>query len=624
MSSSDKLSEAQWRRAWRIITWAGFLGSTYYLLCIAGAPRVKYLTELEATPLSFGLISSLASFALAFQVLGSILANRVARRKPLWIALAMTHRLVFLALLLAPVMFGTPHLRIAWILFVLFCHDSLAQASVPIWFSWMADLVPKESMSRHWAARQRFITGATIGVMILIAVGFHHFETTNRVVLGFSILGIVGVVLGVVDILMFLAVPEPVHERPENVPWRKIVLQPIRDRDFRRFLTFMGFWHFAVFLAAPFFGLYIMEDLGYSVRTVQLLGTAAALGVVVSSHFWGLVCDVCGYRPVLQILSAAKAFTPAAYLLAPRNPSLGIVYFAVVWFVDGVLNSGVALAFQGPLLKSTPRRNRTMYLAAANFLAIGVMASVAPALSGYVIERVNSPGPAWDWLGGWNGYHVVFALSVLLRAASFPLAGRIVEPTAASAATVLKQAFSVTSFRASKWTHRLHDARREEGRVRAAAMLGALRNPMAVGELCGVLHDPSHAVRDAAADALGKIGSSEATQALVAALFDRESGIQSPAARALGHIGTTDALQALLRYLDDPKPVALFDTVDSLGRIGDDVAVLPLVCLFQEVDDEELRIRIAGALAKLSRVDSLEEVIDMMHARRPISQQIIK
>ena len=326
MDDSGKLTGAEWKRTWRIITWAGFLGSTYYLLCVTGAPRVKYLTELEATPFDFGLISALGAGVLAFQILGSMLSNRLVRRKPLWIVIAAAHRLVFLGVLLAPLLTGNVRLRIAWILLMLCCHDSLAQVSVPLWFSWMADLVPTESMSRHWAARQRVITAATIIVMVLIAVGFHHFETTGRVVLGFTLLGSLGVLLGIIDILMFLAVPEPLHERVENVPWKQVLLQPIRDPAFRRFLVFMGYWHFAVFLAAPFFGLYVLDDLGYSVRTVQLLGTTGALGVVLCSRFWGLVCDVYGYRPVLQLLSVAKLFTPAAYLLAPRDPRFGIAY----------------------------------------------------------------------------------------------------------------------------------------------------------------------------------------------------------------------------------------------------------------------------------------------------------
>ena len=609
-------------RAWRIVTWAGFLGTTYYLLCVAGAPRIKFLTELEATAFDFGLISSLAAVVLVFQVAGSLIGNRLRRRKAFWMFLAITHRLVFTGVILAPVLFGAPRTRMVWIFFVLFCHDALAQVSVPIWFSWMADLVPAESVNRRWAARQQSITAATIAVMILIALGFHYFERTGHVFLGFAVLAIIGLVLGVVDILLFLWVPEPEHERVENTGWLETVLQPLRDREFRPFLLFMGYWHFAVFAAEPFFGLYMIERLELNVMTVQLLGTGAALGTAVSSRFWGLVCDRYGYRPTLQLLSQAKVFTPAAFIFVPKEPAYSIPILAVVLFVDGVLNAGMALALQGPLLKSTPRRNRTMYIAAANLFAIGVMASLAPALSGRLINGLES-GYSLGGMG-LNGYQFAFAASGLLRLGAFVLASRIYEPGASSLGTLTRQALTRNALRVPHLVHVLQSSNDEGARSLSARQLGSLRSPLAIGGLIQALQDRSLAVRNAATEALGTIGASDASEALSRSLFDPGSGIQSPAARALGRIGCVNSLKALLKNLRNQDSHVLAETIESLVRIGDDAAILPLICLFNEVEDEDLRVRIATALAKLNQIESVEEIFDLLRARRPLNQQILR
>ncbi|HOZ48068.1 MAG TPA: MFS transporter, partial [Candidatus Hydrogenedentes bacterium] len=581
------------RRAWRIITWAGFLGSTYYLLCISGAPRVKYLTELDATPFDFGVISSLGAVALAFQILGSTLGHRLRRRKPLWMTLLIAHRLLFLTVLFAPVLPFSARGRIVWILTIFFCHDALAQTSVPLWFSWMGDLVPRESISRHWASRQRFITEATIAVMIAIAFVFHFFETTGHVILGFTILACIGVGLGVVDILLFLAVPEPPYERDEGVHWRDALLQPLRDRSFRPFLLFMGYWHFAVFAAAPFFGLYVLEELKLSVMTLQLLGTASALGVVVSSRFWGLVCDSYGYRPVLEVLAVCKTMTPLAYFIAPRRPEICIPYLVVIWFVDGVLNAGMGLAIQGPLFKFTPRRNRTTYIAAANFLSVGVMASIAPLLAGRAIQAFETVSVAGSEAWSFTGYHWAFAASAALRLSAVLFASRIAEPQAVPVRTLIKQGFSKTALGVSRLVYRLHEGKDDAARAEAAEALGRLRHPLAIGGLIQALHDPALIVRQAAVDALGRVGASEATEALATSLFDAESGIQGRAARALGRIHDVDALRALLRNVRDKESVALGETIDTLGEIGNDIAILPLVWLFHEVKDEATRTRIA-------------------------------
>ena len=71
------------KRHWRTVTVAGFLGMTYFSTCIFGAPRTKFLVELNATELDFGLLAGLGSLSLVFQLFAGVLANRLRRRKPL-------------------------------------------------------------------------------------------------------------------------------------------------------------------------------------------------------------------------------------------------------------------------------------------------------------------------------------------------------------------------------------------------------------------------------------------------------------------------------------------------------------------------------------------------------------
>ncbi len=618
--SHNGISPAQMKRAWFFVTWAGFLGGSYFLINIQGAPRIKFLTELGATAFDFGLIQLLVSIALVFQILGSLLGNRVRHRKAVWMTIAIIHRLSFVAVALAPMFIAEPRWRMAWILFVLFFHDALAQTATPIWFSWMADLVPKESINRYWATRQRTINAATIIVMVAIAVGFSYFEIAGRVKLGFALLSLIGVGLGVMDILMFLWVPDIPHERVENTGWFETVLQPIKDAKFRPFLAFMGYWHFAVFAAQPFFGLYMIDRLGLTVMAVQLLATAGALGATLTSGYWGLVCDRYGYRPTLQFLSQAKALTPLAFLFMPvASPTVSTVLLSIVLFLDGVWNAGMALGLQGVLLRDTPRRNRTMYMAAANFIAIGIMASLSPLVAGYFISWLKSDLV----LSGLtiNSYQIVFFGSVALHALAFPLAARIYEPGAAPLLTMARQAFSREAFRVPRLLSKFHESSQSSQRIGAIEGLGVLRSPMAIGDLIGALRDPDHGVREAAAEALGKIGASEAAEALGNALFDPSSGVQSPAARALGRIGGADSLKPLLKGLSNQGPVVLGEVIDALVRIGDDVAVLPLVCLFNEVQDESTRVRIAWALAQLNQLETADEVMPLLIARTPQGQQ---
>jgi len=618
------LTGSEVKRAWRIVTWAGLLGSIYYVSCITGAPRIKYLTELGATAFDFGLIAGLGSIVIVFQLLGSLMISKVTRRKPVWIALLICHRLVFSLVLLAPLLFTETKGQIAWILVVLFIHDALAQTGVPLWFSWMADLVPAGAMTRHWATRQRFVTMVNIVFMIAVAFGFHWFEMSGRIVLGFSILAAIGVVIGVIDILLFIKVPEPDGERPVGGRPIDTILQPVRDQSFRPFLLFMGYWYFAIFVAAPFFDLYMLERLKLSVLTVQLIATVSAVGVVVSSHFWGLLCDSFGFRPVLQFLALFKAMAPLVFMLIPTNPALGVpILFGFIFF-DGICNAGTVLAVQGPLLKSTPRRNRAMYIAAANFFSIGIMATIAPILGGKMIEVFDRNALALPGGLEVDGFHSVFALSMILRLGAFVFASKIRESGSIPLRVVLKHIFSTQSFTVTRLARHLCESRVTAKRLAAARQLGTLRNPLAMSELIYSLHDDDKTVRHACVDALGEIGASEAVEPLAEALFDGESGVQSPAARALGRIGGVNSLRALLNNLSNLNSEALGDTIESLAKMNNDAAVVPLVALFNEVEDEAVRRKITEALSSLMEIRPVEDVAHLLMGRRPLDQQLFK
>ena len=127
----------------------------------------------------------------------------------------------------------------ACIIAVFFMHDALANTGVPIWLSWMADLLPRDTMNQRWASRQKFITASTMIFMILLAYGFSWFERRNLVIPGYTIICSVGIVLGVLDILLFCWVPEPPHEPIPHDNWRATIVQPIRDREFRPYLKFL-------------------------------------------------------------------------------------------------------------------------------------------------------------------------------------------------------------------------------------------------------------------------------------------------------------------------------------------------------------------------------------------------
>jgi len=225
---------------------------------------------------------------------------------------------------------------------------------------------------------------------------------------------------------------------------------------------------------------------------------------------------------------------------------------------------------------------------------------------------------SWE-IGSWriSNYHLPFAASLVFRFGAIFVARGIRENRGMPVSTLLAHLRTSNPVQVSTLVYRLLDSPREAHRARAARRLGQLRSPLAIGGLIAGLSDSCQTVRRASAQALGRIGSAEAAEPLTRVLEDRARGIQSTAARALGHIPHEQSVKALIENLRSLDRRGLEQAVDALRALGDAAAILPLVCLLDEAqEDERLARKITRALATLSTTQSAGEVLTMFRTER--------
>lgn len=573
---------------------------TYYT-CIASAPRTKFLVELHATAFDFGLISALSSLMLVFQLVSGVWTNRTRHRKRVWMTVYLIHRLLFLGVLAAPSLFTGDRVRLAWIISVLTANSALSHLGNPMWFSWMTDLIPRESLNVHWAVRQRFISACNFVAQLGVAFLFSRFERQGQVIQGFLVLGGIGMALGVLDICLFTGIPEPPNACASGRRLREALTEPVHNPDFRPYLLFRAYWNFALMVSAPFFSVYLIKEMKLSTFTVQLTFIGSSLGVVAASRLWGTLCDTYGHRPALQIVSLVKPLVPFVYLVVPPVPWIAVPVFALLSLADGMVNAGGRIATQGVMLKDTPRRNRAMYIAATNFLALGVAGGLAPLLSGSLIAPLTHAFAFSAGVYRFTGYHLVFLLGFLLRAGAFPLARRLREPESASVRTVVSYLNRADSLPAFHAVSQLEDATNEPTRFRAVYRLRRLASPVALAALVAALHDSSPRVRALAADALGRVGLAAGAASLAEALEDPDPHVRWRVARALGNVPCLHSVSALRAHLAAADPVLLVRILASLGRLGDATALPALRRLLPQLANDDLRRVAARAAAQLER-----------------------
>ncbi len=384
----------------------------------------EFFRALGATEFQFGMITGIPLVMLLMQFAGAAAVNRAKRRKPTFITCLILCRLLYLPIAFLPLILrhSSTNLVLPIILLLLGISAATHNFAAPFWFSWMADLIPRQIMNRVWGWRQRSMHITWTLSFLLVTFILYRYEVPAIIM--FPVLTVIAVLAGVTDILLFLNVAEPPNLTSSHIHPMRNFLAPVMHTQYRRFVLYSCSWTFSAMFASSFMQLYVLQVLGLSPWKTTLIWCVQGLGMAIASGMWGRLADSHGNRPVLRICVLLKPMIVLVFLfLTPQN----VVWLLPLAFLpDGMLNAGSLLATNGYMLSIAPRENRSMFIAAITGLA-GISGGIASMLAGAFLTA-NSNWSSTAWGRDWNAFHGVFLISLALRVCCMPLAFRIREP----------------------------------------------------------------------------------------------------------------------------------------------------------------------------------------------------
>ena len=665
------------RRGMAVNALCAGLGTLFAVIYWPGSGLFSmYMQErLGATTFQIGAFSAIVGVGQVAQLLGVYIFDRTRTRKRLWVTLVLAYR--FLT-------FGTvgfaiyAHLdgaspMLVWsMLALLGLGFSMAQLSANAWWSWMADLAPRQVRGRFLGNRQLAATVAillgTLPVILLDTCGKDaagdYTAVADYIFIGIFILCTTS---GIIDVIIHAYIPEPARlDRPDATSLKDTVnnlLQPLRDHSFRRFTLAMTLGSFSLMFWSPFVWPYLKSrefiDVAYWVYFAAI--ALHCFGMFVGSRYWGILIDRFGSKPVTAITYCAGFLSVYLLFITPQN---------AVWLVlvaggllSGLMWSGMMLSSAQLMLTLSPKRTRNSYV--ATHAAVTGMALILGAMCGGALADAVKPHfypmPDWPQVSAkaaacaaiharhtmqadpgaaaaaattagavqawfqsvppryrlWTGTvftHMQFLILIglVLRLAVYPLILRIREGNEKPIGMVLGTVFAASQFRTLHGM-RLFVGRSIPKRINAIRRMGADSDQLAVNDLIDQLDDAEPEIRREAALALGRIGGPEAVKALVALLNTPESDAQPEAARALGMAGDQEAIKPLVGKLTDPNEIIREHAAGALGELRSREAAGALMELLKKDPSPRVSGRGALALAKLGVMDAIWEILPMMH-----------
>jgi MFS family permease len=357
------------------------------------------------------------------QPLGAYLGDRTTSRHNYCFFIYAPSRLIWLLLVGA---IGLTHWQLLdatvlvqlTLLTLLVTHflGALGSAS---WLSWLAALVPRRLRGRYFSIRN---SAANLTSLIVIpAAGWIISAFPMGSLEGYGGVLLVGVVTGMISLAYQWqmvdvnpqeqrAEAQPVALSSEPVAAAEPLAATSLSANFWRFLLYLSGWMFAVNLSAPFFNLYMLDNLAINVGWVTTYNSLTAGANLLLMVFWGRLADRFGNRSLLITVGLLVALTPLLWLGTGADALSLWLWLPLLHILAGGTWAAIDLCNNNIQLDIAPVTHQSKYFAVAAAIA-GVSGALGTTAGGFLAE-----------LADYGGLPGLFALSSVVRlAALIPL-----------------------------------------------------------------------------------------------------------------------------------------------------------------------------------------------------------
>jgi len=338
-----------------------------------------FALALRATIAQVALLSSIPNLVSAIAQLGTPqLVHNLGSRKRLVLIMVFLQATLWAPVLLIPHL--VPDHRVWWLITLFTISTLCGNLANPAWGSWISQLVPQDFRGRYFGFRTQILVLATLSFTILGGIVLKSFSA--NIFLGFGLLFGGAMAARFISWHFMHKIYEPPLPNTQVKFKLSHFLKEPRFANLRKYMVFAAAINFTVNLAAPFFAVYMLRELGFNYITYMVVNGCATLGNFLSLSFWGNHTDRTGNRRVLMLTSLLIPLVP---LLWAINNNL---YFLIpVQLLSGFAWAGFNLASINFLYDATTAEERVACISCFN-VANGLALSLGAFIGGYLATHL--------------------------------------------------------------------------------------------------------------------------------------------------------------------------------------------------------------------------------------------
>ena len=318
--------------------------------------------------------------------------------------------------------YWTAHRNAVFALIVMASSSANSVCAVA-WSASMSELVPLNIRGKYFGRRNLTFGFWTLLVVLAAGQFVDHFHSS---MVAFGIVYTVAASMRLTGMFFLtrMKFPSAVLERRENVAKLADYLSVFRDKNYVWLLLFIGVWGFFLNLGMPFYTVYVLEELPFSMGDMTVLITLTSLGGLASIRTWGALSDRFGNKPVL--ITCALLWSCSALALWLLAGPARYAHLYLNFFITGFMTAGFQLCQFNLMIKLMPSGGKSHYISV--FLAFtSFVTALGPLVGGRLL--VILPHRLGTFLGQpLLSYHLLFVGSLLLCLISVNILQGLREP----------------------------------------------------------------------------------------------------------------------------------------------------------------------------------------------------
>lgn len=341
-----------------------------------------YFVYLKASDFLVGLLNNSINWAPIAAIFSYLIFERMEKRKKLLIALVSISRILVCSIVFLPLI-SKNNALVLYMAVIMTVAGNILWGVYSLGFTvWLFNILPRESRREYIYIRIFWLrisfTAATI-VMGFVLDWFHKSYTGFLLVFGISLL------LALIDVIILINADEPVNSVNKEAGFNPVMfLEPLKNSEYRGFLTFVLLYYVSLNISSSFTPLYLIRYLQFDYGFISIVNVIANIFLILCTKVWGWVERKRSLKFVFGLTAFFMVTEFFIYSFLKRDTYF-LLFFAPIF--AGIGNSGFNVAIFNYRYELMPETSRTIY--EGWFGAVfGISTLISPAIGSAIMRRL--------------------------------------------------------------------------------------------------------------------------------------------------------------------------------------------------------------------------------------------